>query len=414
MNSPLSRRNFLALSGAALATSFRNPLSAARPPVTALGKLVAGNTEFALDMYRELAKEKGNIGFSPFSISAALAMTSAGAMGTTLEEMQKTLHFPADPHGTFGDLLGFVNGTGASEKRKHELAVVNAIWATKGYPWRKEFMDITKKSYGAGVKDTDFGDPATARKQINDWVEKETKEKIKDLIPEGMLRPLTRMVLTNAVYFKGGWAEKFEKNATKNAPFMLATGNKADVPLMTQTGQYAYGEFSVTVKSGTEKVQVLELPYLGTKASMLVFLPITHTGADALAQGLTAKHFESGSLKERRVDVFLPRFKVESGFSLKPALEALGMKAAFSDTAADFTGMHTGKEVLYIGAVQHKTFVDVNEEGTEAAGATAVEVSTKSAPPESVEFRADRPFVYAIRDNTTDSVLFLGRYSGPV
>ncbi len=411
MNAPgLSRRRFLALSGAAATGALFPSPAPARAPLTALGKTVAGNTAFAIDLFRKLSAEKGNTFFSPFSTSVALAMTSAGAAGKTLEEMQQVLRLPDDPHLTFGSLLGFVNGLGAAERRKHELVVANAIWAMKGYPWRKEFTDILKNAYKAGVSDVDFGDPEAARKQINAWAEKETKEKIRELIPANGLTPLTRMVLTNAVYFKGEWADKFHKGHTKDGPFTHADGTKADAPFMTHSGQFNYGEFT---PPGDTPVQVLELPYAGNKASMLVFLPKDPAGVGRLIDSLQTKHFTSGERKSRRVELHLPRFRVESAFMLKPVLVELGMKLPFDEAAADFTGMHTGKELLYLNAVRHKAFVDVNEDGTEAAAATSAEATAKSIPPEAVPFRADRPFVFAIRDETTDSVLFLGRYGGP-
>jgi serpin B len=417
-NQPLSRRRFLSLAGGLAAGGLLSQFASARGagagrvPVTALGKLVAGNSAFAIDLYRKLAAEKGNAFFSPFSISAALSMTSAGAKGKTLEEMQTVLHLPDDPHTTFGNLLGFVNGTGAA-KRKHELTTANAIWGMKGSPWRKEFINLLSAAYKAGVSEVDFKDPEPARKQINDWVEKETKEKIKDLIPDGALTPLTRMVLANAVYFKGEWADKFDKSRTQEAPFTLADGSKAKVPLMMQAGNYDYGEYSLTADGPKDDVQVVQLPYHGNKASMLVFLPKEPAGVNKLAAWLKTKHFESGELRPRRVDLSLPRFKAESSFSLKDVLVDMGMKLAFDDGAADFSGMHSGEETLFIAAVRHKAYVDVNEEGTEAAAATDVDVATKGGPPEITIFRADRPFIFAIRDETTDSILFLGRYSGP-
>jgi serpin B len=409
----LSRRRFLALSGAAGAVALCPTLARAdRPPVTALGKLVAGNSAFGLDLFRKLATGKQSVFFSPFSISAALAMTSAGAKGKTLDEMRTVLRLPDEAHPTFGKLLGFVNGT-PEVKRKHELVVANALWGMKGYPWRKDFLELLQKSYRADLSEVDFNNPEPARAQINEWVEKQTKEKIKELIPEGGLTPLTRLVLANAVYFKGNWADKFDKALTQDAPFTHADGTKANVPLMVRAGHYDYAEYAMSDKAD-DLVQVLGLPYDGDKASLLVFLPKDPAGIGRLAEWLKPKHFASGNLKSRRVDLLLPRFKAESSFSLKDVLVGLGIKAAFDDSTADFTEMHTGKEALYISAVRHKAFVDVNEEGTEAAAATDVEVATKGAPPPEITlFRADRPFMFAIRDETTDCVLFLGRYSGP-
>jgi serpin B len=413
-SSPLSRRRFLALSGAAgLGAIFPKFASGAdREPVTALGKLVASNAAFALDLFRKLAAEKGNTFFSPFSISTALAMTSAGARGKTLDEMKAVLHLPDNPHATFGNLLGFVRKGGSGEG-KHALSTANAVWGMQGYPWRKEFLELLKTEYQSELAEVDFSDPETTRTRINDWVKKETKDKIKELIPAGGLTPLNRLVLANAVYFKGQWVEKFNKDATQDAPFTHADGTKADVPMMARGGNSEYAEFAMSDKPG-DTVQMLEQPYVGNKASMLFFLPKDHKGLDRVMEWLKPKHLRSGNVKNQRVDVYIPRFKTECAYALNPVLKDMGMKLAFDADNADLTGMHSGKEVLYISAVRHKAFVDVNEEGTEAAAATDVENATKSEPkPEVTEFRADHPFVFAIRDETTDAILFLGRYNGP-
>ena len=415
---PLSRRKFLALSGAATAGSLLAPFGAAcaKPgdpnPTNGAKELAGAVNAFANELHARLTKdEKGDLFFSPFSIETALAMTSAGARGETLKEMQKTLHLPADPHANFGALLSHLNGAGPDKKRGYELTTANAIWAMKGYPWRKEFLELTRKHYGAGTIEVDFAESEAARRRINDWVEKETKDKIKELIPDGVITALTRMVLANAIYFKGTWQTKFDKKYTNDAPFTRADGTKADVPLMHLTGEFNYGEMHVGGRSGLA-VQMLELPYAGKELSMLVILPEKKRSVDLIAARLTAQTLAEPPLAPLKVKVFLPRFKCESSFSLKPVLTDLGMKQAFDPKAADFFGMHTGQERLFISHVLHKAFVDVNEEGTEAAAATAVVVQFKSEPKETV-FRADRPFVFAIRDNKTGAALFLGRYSGP-
>jgi serpin B len=394
--SNLSRRKFLALSGTAAAAGLFARFGASACPVPELDpsddakKLAGAINAFAADLHGRLAKDtKDSLFFSPFSIEAALAMTAAGARGETLAEMQKTLHLWDNPHAAFGDLIKHLNDTSPFKlpsrepgdprpltlpvKRGYELSVANAIWAMKGFPWRKEFMELTRRHYGAGVVETDFGNPQEARKQINAWVEKETKEKIKDLIPDGVLDPLTRMVLTNAIYFKGTWQYTFAKTNTKDAPFTRADNTKADVPLMHQTATFNYGEMIMAVFRRGERVQVLELPYSGKELSMLVYLPETYDGAGRLARWLTKDHIAKPELEERKVKVWLPRFKAETEYSLRPALTDLGMKAAFG--AADFRGMHTSDEHLFISHVLHKAFVEVNEEGTEAAAATAVVVA---------------------------------------
>jgi serpin B len=401
----------------AYAASGRSALGCSPAP-TDPAELIAGNTAFGLDLYGQLRKAPGNLFLSPFSISTALAMTSAGAKGTTLDEMNKVLHLPADPHQAFGDLLGRITGAGKDIKRPYELTIANAIWAQKDYPWRPEFKALVNMKYLAGLMEADFkAMPEAARQQINDWVEKETREKIKELIPANVITPLTRMVLTNAVYFKGPWAAPFRKEATKDQPFQLSDGTKADVPMMTQTGTFGYGEVTHSFKTRSgERAKLLELPYAGKDQSMVVIVPDRRfafleeeLSAAALAEWMKA-------IRPQRVQVFLPRFKVEMAqpLSLVEPLQALGMKAAFDDRKADFSGMHTGGEKVCITAILHKAFVDVTEAGTEAAAATGAVIGLRSAPAgEPKVFRADRPFLFLIRDTKTGSVLFLGRYTNP-
>lgn len=420
---PFTRRKFLTFSGAAaLAGGFGPSLARACPvlddmpdPMKAQKDAATAVNGFAADLYARLAgkesKEKGNLFLSPFSIETALAMTSAGARGKTFDEMEKVLHLPKNPHAAFGELIGRLNGNPKEGvKRSYELSVANAIWAQQGYPWEKAFIDLTRKHYGAGLVEVNFAESEAARKQINAWVEKETQQKIKELIGPGILNALTRMVLANAIYFKSNWLYQFDKKFTKDAPFTRDDGTKADVPLMTQTAKLNYGEMKVFVNRAGETVQVLELPYAGKELSMLVFLPEDATGVHRLAQWLNDKTLSNLKMAQTDVKVFLPRFKMESELSLKPVLMDLGMKLAFG--AADFTGLSPKGKELYITHVLHKAFVDVNEEGTEAAAATAVVIGKRSAPKQTT-FRADRPFVFAIRDNTTGAALFMGRYSGP-
>ncbi len=412
-NLPLSRRGFLAASGAGALATLAPPLARAADGAK---DAAAATNAFSADLYRRLAgptsEEKGNLFFSPFSIEAALAMTSAGARGTTLDEMQKVLHLPKEPHAAFGELFGRLNVKTDDVKRSYGLSVANAIWAQKGYPWEKEFTDLTRKHYGAGTVETDFAESEAARAQINKWVEKETREKIKNIIGPGVITALTRMVLANAIYFKSNWLYQFDKKNTKDAPFALADGKKAEVPLMHLSGKLKYGEMRTFVTRVGEITQVLELPYAGKDLSMLVLLPEARSGVHRLAQWLGGKTLDTVKLAETEVKVWLPRFKSESAISLKPVLSDMGMRAAFGN--ADFTGMSPKGKELYISHVLHKAFVDVNEEGTEAAAATVVVVKGKSKPPEPKEFRADRPFVYVIRDNATGATLFMGRYMGPV
>jgi serpin B len=369
--------------------------------------VVKGNTNFALDLYAKLRAKEGNLFCSPFSISTALAMTSAGARGQTLTQMTTTLHLPdqKELHPALGALLAEVNAPG--KKRGYELKAANALWGQQGHPFLKDFLNLNKKYYHAGLQQVDFAkSPDDARKTINRWVEKQTNDKIKDLLPPGTIEPLTRLVLTNAVYFKGDWASQFKKDRTKQGPFTLADGSKAKTPLMRQAGRFAYHDGG--------SVQVLEMPYVGKDLSMVVLLPQKADGLADLEKSLTPDKL-AGWIKALRpytVDVTLPRFKLTHALSLKETLASMGMTDAFGEKA-DFSGID-GTRDLYISAVVHKAFVDVNEKGTEAAGATGVIVGARSAGVRRVaEFKADHPFVFLIRDRRSDSVLFLGRLANP-
>ncbi|MBW2645389.1 MAG: serpin family protein [Deltaproteobacteria bacterium] len=369
--------------------------------------VVEGNTSFAFDLYKQLKDAEGNLFFSPYSISTALAMTYAGARGKTEKQMAGALHFTLDQkrlHPAFACLEAQFN---AAQNRDIELNVANALWAQKDYVFLKEFLDLTAKNYGAAPNHVDFKrDCETARKEINAWVEQKTKNKIKDLIKRGVLDPLTRLVLTNAIYFKGNWGSQFNKSHTKEEPFRPATGKSVKVPLMTQTQEFRYTE--------SDSLQILELPYVGDDLSMIVLLPGKIDGLAQLEADLNPENLNAwmGLLRKREVVVFLPKFKMTSQLSLAETLASMGMPDAFRPNA-DFSGMD-GTKTLYISAVVHKAFVDVNEEGTEAAAATGVVMRLTSAlPTPPPVFRADHPFVFLIRDNHSGSILFLGRIVDP-
>jgi serpin B len=406
----LDRRRFLTSSAALTASAAlgRSASAIADPPAD-WSKLVTGNTAFGLDLYGQLNKEAGNLFLSPFSISTALGMVAAGAHGDTLDEMTKVLYLPKYAPAAFSAVLKSLNEEPDAKKRGFALTTANALWAQKGYPWKPEYKKLVATAYGAGLFDVDFiSTPEEARGAINTWVQKETQEKIKDLLPRGAVTRDTRLVLTNAIYFKGTWLDPFKKEATKDLPFTLADGMKVEAPLMFRRGGYGYAE--------TDALQVLDLPYVGRRISMTVILPRKPNGLPAVEKDLTGDKLAAmlKSLRlEKQVHVYLPRFKTEKSFTLNQPLKALGMKAAFS--GADFSGMHTGGEQLDITAVIHKAFVDVNEEGTEAAAATGVVVGLTSAapPPKPKYFKADHPFLFLIRDHKTGSMLFLGRVENP-
>lgn len=371
--------------------------------------VVKGNNAFALDLYAELKDQEGNLFLSPFSISTALAMTYAGARGNTEAQMAEVLHFDLEQeslHPTFQKLITQLNTQ--AKQQGYQLNVANALWGQKGYGFLEEFLDLTKTTYGAGLNEVDFVRATeAARRTINTWVEKQTKGKIKNLIKRGILTDLTRLVLTNAIYFKGNWASQFDKKQTKNSPFYVRVDKTVNVPMMYQKEKFKYME--------TERLQAIELPYVDNELSTVVLLPKEINGITALENSLTADSLKKwlGRLREQKVDVYLPRFKITSEFRLNTALISMGMPDAFSLPPADFSGM-TGKKDLFISAVIHKAFVDINEEGTEAAAATAVVMKRAERMHRPLIFRADHPLIFLIRDTQSGSILFLGRVVNPL
>ena len=370
--------------------------------------LVQGNNDFALTLYHQIAAKDGNLFFSPYSISNALAMTYAGARGNTAAEMKTTLRFnlAADRlPPAFCKLIAQLDDDG--KPHPFQLTVANRLWGQKDYGFLSEFTKIGKEYYRAGLEEVDFARSAeVARKTINAWVEKKTRDKIKDLIPPDALDDTTRLVLTNAIYFKGAWLHQFDPRATKSAPFHLTNGETIDTPTMRITRTLPFASH--------DSFLMLQLPYEGQGQSMIVLLPKKKDGLGELEKQLNATTLSKWlqKLSTQEVDVKLPKFKVTAEVTLNDILKQMGMKDAFTPGKADFSGMTT-RESLYISAVLHKAFVDVNEAGTEAAAATAVIIKTVLEPPPPTPFHADHPFVYLIRDNATGSILFAGRLADP-
>jgi len=387
----------------------------ASAPVPAMpgGGFVEANTIFAQKLYSKLAATKGNVFFSPASVQTALAMTYAGARGQTAAEMAKTLELrlpAAELHPAF---VAFSKRLTASGGQGPEVRIANRLFGQQGLPMDPEFSKITEAQYGAKVELVDFkAAPDPARQRVNQWVSEQTNDKIKDLLPPGSVDTLTRLVLANAIYFKGKWATPFDKAATKAEPFTVRPGTTVQAQMMHNKKLSAgYGEAA--------DAQVLELEYVAPSAdramSMVVILPRAADGLAKVEQTLSAGGLGTyvGALaRGQQVDLSLPRFKVTSEFSLGDTLIAMGMPLAFDARKADFTGI-TKEEPLFISRVQHKAFVDVNEEGTEAAASTGVVMSTRGLPPPPKVFRADRPFVFVIRDVTSGAVLFMGRVANP-
>ncbi len=374
---------------------------------------VEGNNAFAVALYGQLRNQSGNLFFSPESVSTALAMTYAGARGETAAEMANTLHFTLPPnrlHPAMGALLAGLN----APHDGYQLRVANSLWAQKNYTFLGDFLKLTKTDYGAGFNQVDFkGATEAARLTINQWVEQKTNDKIKDLLQPGALKPDTRLVLTDAIYFKGDWQTAFDKKETRDEDFHLSPAQTIKAPLMHRAGGYNYFDGG--------RFQGLEISYKSGELSMIVLLPKEVDGLPALEGSLTASDLKQWFSQFRpvpKVIVTIPKFKLTKQFELQTTLGAMGMPLAFERGTADFSGM-TGNRELYISAVIHKAFIDVDEQGTEAAAATAVvmERALALAPdrnrPQPPVFRADHPFLFMIRDNRSGSILFMGRVTDP-
>ncbi len=371
-----------------------------------LHTLAEGNNRFAVSLYSILKQEEGNLFFSPYSISSALAMTYGGARQETAGEMAEALGFTLGPdktHPGFARLASLFNST--EKTGEVQLSIANSLWPQKHYPFLPTYLQLIKEHYGVSITPLDYVQAAEeARGTINTWVEERTQAKIRDLIPAGELTPETTLVLVNAIYFKGNWASQFDPAQTADARFTLPDGSTTQVSMMRQSGRFGYEE--------SEGAQFLELPYAGGELSMLIILPDSPGKLPELENQFTAgKLSELMELPAQgEVDVSLPKFKINWGtFDLKPPLQALGMRKAFQP-GADFSGMD-GSNNLFIDAVFHKAFIEVNEAGTEAAAATAV--SKVRGVSQRHSFNADHPFLFLIRELTTGSTLFLGRVVDP-
>jgi serpin B len=404
------------LAGASRFVVLYTALAMIGPPAGAGGALdpaaivASDGNAFAFDLYGRLrSAQPGNLFFSPQSISTALAMTYAGARSATATEMARTLHFSLPQEqlpAAYARLLAALNGPGG--ERHYQLSIANRLWGQRGTAFLEPFLTVTRKDYGAELGLADFAkDAEAARAEINAWVRKQTADKINDLIPHGVLGPDTRLVLANAIYFRGTWARQFNKSATQDQPFHVSPDRTVVVPLM-------FGKLRVGYAGHADgALKVVELPYEGDDLSMLVLLPDAADGLATLEARLTAETLRgwTGDLARREVLVYLPRFSVESRFALAPTLGAMGMPLAFSDRE-DFSGMD-GRRDLFVSAVVHKARVEVDEKGTEAAAATGAVMGLTAVREEPPVFRADHPFVFVIRYNPTGAILFLGRVVDP-
>ena len=380
-------------------------------PGSDLATLVGGNSAFAFDLYHSLREETGNLFYSPYSISVALAMTYAGARGETERQMADALRFRL-PQETLHAAMNALDSRLTSRGKDGEgfrLNIANAIWGQSGYEFNLDFLDVLALNYGAGMRSINFAEaPEESREVINDWVAERTEDRIRDLIPEGAIDGFTRLALTNAIYFNAAWHNPFQQETTRDRTFHLIGGAAIQTPMMSQTASFDYLR--------GDGYQAIDLLYQGEEMSMTLLVPDEgkfsqfEAALDAGSVGGILKNIRS-----ERLQLTMPLFEYESQVSLNEALKALGMPDAFNESAADFSGMDGRKcaenpDCLMITDVFHKGFVSVDEEGTEASAATGVLMGPTSLPS---QVAVDRPFIFLIRDIETEGILFVGRVMDP-
>jgi serpin B len=384
-------------------------------PAADIVQAVQGNNAFALDLYQELRKnEAGNIIYSPYSISTAIAMTYAGASGETEAQIARSLHFLAqDKQPASLNAIDLALARAPAQKPEGggdplQLEIANSLWGQRDYDLASSFLDTLALYYGAGVRLVKFReDPEGSRQMINAWVSQQTHERIRELIPKGVIDDMTRLVLANTVFFKASWELPFDPSLTKDGPFHLLDGSDIQIPTMSLDEELGYAQL--------DGAQAVHLPYAGGQASMLVIVPDQGNFA-SFETGLSTPAVDSAvqALQRTSVRLSMPKFDFASEFSLSGALKALGMPLAFDPVRADFSGMNSrGSRELYIQEVVHKANITVDEHGTEAAAATGVVVGVTGAPVGPVTLTIDRPFIFVIRDDATGAILFAGRVLNP-
>jgi serpin B len=396
------------------------------------------NNRFAIDLYKKIATDptKNNIFFSPWSISTAMAMVYEGAKGQTATEIQDVFYYPTDDQvrrSSYASMINNMNLAGG----KYKLSVANSIWLQEDYPFLDSYKNTIREYYLGKVKNFDLaGDPQGASKEVNSWVSKNTNGKIKDIVSPGMFNEYSRAVLANAIYFKGKWVDQFDKDDTKPEDFTLKDGSKVTVDMMNLRDK----DLSFNYYEG-EGVQVLEMPYQGDKLSMIVILPTVEItdnmkqrmeykmqryqeGTEEPFKTMTMKELEANlteekisswreNMKKNEVMIAMPKYSFETSYTLADHLKEMGMPLAFKWPGADFSGMD-GTHELYIQKVLHKAYIDVYEEGTEAAAATVIMMGTMAAmPAPPIEFRADHPFIFLIQETSTGNIMFMGRVNDP-
>ncbi|XP_037376663.1 leukocyte elastase inhibitor-like [Talpa occidentalis] len=378
-------------------------------------QLSAANSAFALDLFRTLSEDRprGNLFFSPLSISSALAMVFLGTRGNTAAQLSKTLHFDGveKVHSRFQSLIAAVKKRDAS----YVLKLANRLFGEKTYNFLPEFLASIQELYGTELASVDFqGSCEDARKVINEWVKGQTEGKIPELLAARVVNPMTKLVLVNAIYFKGTWQDEFRKEETRDAPFKLNKKETKTVKMMYQEKKLPFGYIQEL------QCHVLELPYKGGELSMVILLPDDiedeSTGLEKIEQQLTLEKLSEWTKPEnmchRNVNVHLPKFKLEETYDLRSHLVLMGVEDLFSGSKADLSGMTEACDIV-VSKVIHKSFVEVSEEGTEAAAATAVIAMLLAMPGEDFDFVADHPFIFMIRHNSSGSILFLGRLCSP-
>jgi serpin B len=375
-------------------------------PPSYLEPFVAGNTTFALDLHRGLAQPGGNLIFSPYSVTAAMALAQSGARGATEQQIASTLHSPGQPELRFALSALRASLTEAGRQKHVELATATGLWAQQNCGFTSSFLQQAREAFSAEVQLVDFESRSTAlRGQINSWVSRQTRGKIEEALPAGMPSADTRLVFVNTLYFKGQWASRFSRSHTRKQPFHVSRSQSVTVPMMRQSQVARYAE--------SDAAQMVELPYVGLNLSMIVLLPRLPDGLPTLERQLSWDQITNWTATAgvRTVDLELPRFKLSSRLPLMPPLRGLGLTDPFDPAKADFAGMSTNRP-LYINFLQQCALVEVNEEGTVAAAATSGGLAC-SAQPRPATFHADHPFLFFIRDNQTGAILFLGRVTNP-
>jgi serpin B len=382
-----------------------------------LDDLVAGDNAFAFDLYQAVRASDSNLVYSPYSISLAFAMAYAGARGETASQMAEILHYTL-PEAQFHSALNALEldltrrpdqAANVDENQRFDLSIVNALWGQDGWSFLPDYLDLLAANYGVGMRLVDFENaPESARRQINNWISDQTRKRIQNLIPRGAIDPATRLVLTNAIYFKAFWQYQFDANRTSNEPFYLLDGATVNVPMMSQEHQQT---FSYAAGEGW---QAIALPYKGGLTEMAVIVPDAGT-FESFEAYLTAERYNEilSVMEPQMVILSIPKFTFDTQYGLSDILTLMGMQDAFDPTGADFSGID-GQHDLYISTALHEAFVAVDEKGTEAAAATVVIMGMGAMMPEGIVLTIDRPFLFFIRDVPTGSILFVGRVVNPV